>query len=64
MTLYKVICEGVLGQNIEGAPPEGYVLHVLAESPESAARKARATGHTVRTVCQEALTDCTHKVGA
>ncbi len=50
MTLYKVVCEGPLGQNLHNQPPEGYVLHVLAESPEAAARKARATGHTVRTV--------------
>lgn len=50
MTLFKVVCEGPLGGNLDGQPPGGYVVHVLAESPEAAARKARATGHTVRTV--------------
>ncbi len=50
MTLYKVVCEGPLAQSGPGEAAGGYVLHVLAESPEAAAKQARATGHTVRTI--------------
>jgi DNA-directed RNA polymerase subunit RPC12/RpoP len=47
MTLYKLICEGPPGTSGMGG---AYVLHILAESPEAAAKQAWATGHAVRTV--------------
>lgn len=50
MTLYRLVCEGKPGGDGAGDAPNGYLVHVPANSPAEAARKARTMGHTVRTV--------------